>query len=143
MARITIDIPSDPVFSTTIAVRLSDINHASHLAHDSFITLLGEARARLLNHFGYTDTDIEGDALVVADLAVTYKSQSFYGDVLKIECSAAGLNKYGCDIFYRVTNLESEKLILEAKTGIVFFNYEHQKVTAIPEEFVKKMGLSG
>ena len=56
--------------------------------------------------------------------------------MLKFELGVGDFNKYGCDIFYRVTNAENQKLVLEAKTGIIFFDYEKNKVTTIPESFM-------
>jgi acyl-CoA thioesterase FadM len=51
--------------------------------------------------------------------------------------SAGEFNKYGCDIFYRVTRVPDNTLVLEAKTGIVFFNYLENKVVRMPEKFAR------
>lgn len=66
---------------------------------------------------------------------MVYKAQARYGDRLKIEMAAKEFNKYGCDIFYRVTRIPDTPLVLEAKTGIVFFDYLENKVIRMPEAF--------
>ncbi len=138
MARIEINIPEKFTFETTLDIRIQDINYGNHVGHDSFVSILHDARIKFLDTLGYKETDIQGKALVISDLAVSYKSQCFYGDTLKIEIQPAEFNKYGCDIFYRVTHTKTRDLILLAKTGIVFLDYIKNKVTTVPEAFACK-----
>ncbi|MBU8848479.1 MAG: thioesterase family protein [Desulfobacterales bacterium] len=125
----------DFIFETELAIRFTDINYGNHVGDDAFVSLIHEARVRFLKKFGFAKPDIAGKALVISDLAVSYKSQSFYGDKLKFEMGADNFYKYGCDIFYRVTNTKNGNLVLLAKTGIVFFDFTENKVTTPPETF--------
>lgn len=136
MARIEIEMIDDFVFVTELEVRMADINSANHLGHDAFVSLMNEARVQFLEYLGFPIPGIEEKGLIIADLAVSYKSQSFYKDRLKFEIGAGDFNKYGCDIFYRVTNIKTDDLVALAKTGVVFFDYSKNKVTNIPEAFV-------
>ncbi len=142
MGRITLDMPESYIFETTIDVRISDINYGGHLGHDTFVSVLHEARARFISQLGYTEVDVEKMTIIVSDLAVVYKSQSFYGDKLKIEIAVTDPNKYGCDLVYRITHAVNNTLILQAKTGIVFFDYSKNTITDIPENFMRKTGLT-
>jgi acyl-CoA thioester hydrolase len=142
MARVTIDMPDTFVFSTELDVRISDINYANHLGHDAFISLLHEARIRFLHSLGYTESDIEGLAIIIADLAVVYKVQAAYGSRLRIEIAGGNINKYGCDLFYRVTRIPDNTPILEAKTGIVFFEYLENRIARISSAFSKKLTIT-
>ena len=114
MARVQIDMIKNFTFETELAIRITDINYGNHVGHDSFISLLHEARLRFLQNIGVSETNIDGKALILSDLAVSYKSQAFYGDRLKVEIGADEFNKYGCDIFYRVSNKKTDKLVLLA-----------------------------
>jgi len=136
MARIEIKMVDGFVFETELTIRTSDLNFANHVGNDTFVSLMQEARTRFFMALGYSDLDVEGKGTIISDLAVVYKSQSFYGERLKFELGAGDFNKYGCDIFYRVTNAENQKLVLEAKTGIIFFDYEKNNVTTIPAGFM-------
>ena len=136
MARIKIKMVDDFVFETELTIRTTDLNFANHVGNDTFVSLMQEARTRFFMDLGYSDLDVEGKGTIISDLAVVYKSQSFYGERLKFELGAGDFNKYGCDIFYRVTNAENQKLVLEAKTGIIFFDYEKNNVTTIPAGFM-------
>lgn len=138
MARIEIEMIEKFVFETEIAVRITDLNYGNHVGNDAFISLMHEARVQFLYHFGFSEKDIDGKGLTLADLAVSYKSQSFYGDTLKFEIGVGDFNKYGCDIFYRATNAQTGNLVLLAKTGIVFLDRSRKKVTNIPEAFLSQ-----
>ena len=49
MARIHLQFPEDQFYySTHLTVRVTDINGANHLANDSMISMISEARARFL-----------------------------------------------------------------------------------------------
>ena len=136
MARIQIKMVDGFVFETELTIRTSDLNFANHVGNDTFVSLMQEARTRFFMDLGYSDLNVEGKGTIISDLAVVYKSQSFYGERLKFELGVGDFNKYGCDIFYRVTNAKNQKLVLEAKTGIIFFDYEKNKVTTIPAGFM-------
>ncbi|HSL62603.1 MAG TPA: thioesterase family protein [Desulfotignum sp.] len=135
MARISLTLPDTFVYSTELDVRIQDINYGNHVGHDAFISLLHEARIRFFNHLGYSETDIEGCAIIISDLAVVYKTQAKHRDRLKCEIAAGDFNKYGCDIFYRMSHAQNNARVLEAKTGIVFFNYLENKITRMPPAF--------
>nr|WP_320015480.1 thioesterase family protein [uncultured Desulfobacter sp.] len=136
MARIEIKMVDVFLFETELTIRTTDLNFANHVGNDTFVSLMQEARTRFFMALGYSDLDVEGKGTIISDLAVVYKSQSFYGERLKFELGVGDFNKYGCDIFYLVTNAENQKLVLEAKTGIIFFDYEKNKVTTIPAGFM-------
>ncbi len=137
MARITLNMPETYAYSTELDVRIQEINYGNHVGHDAFISLLHEARIRYFNLLGYSETDIEGCAIVITDLAVVYKAQALHRDRLKCEIAAGEFNKYGCDIFYRMTQARDHTRVLEAKTGIVFFNYRENKITPMPQAFAR------
>lgn len=120
MARVEIKMIDRFLFETELTIRKKDINSANHVGNDTFVSLIQEARIRFFKHLGYMDLDIEGKGIVISDLVVVYKSQSYYGDRLRCEIGVCDFNKYGCDIFYQLSNSETNALVVQAKTGIVF-----------------------
>lgn len=135
MPRVKLDLPDDFPFSTEIPLRITDINYGGHLGNDALLSLLHEARVQFLRHYGFTETDIDGSAIIMADAAIVYKSEAFYGDVSTIEVAVCDVQSHGCDFVYRVSNKETGKEIARAKTGIVFFNYQKRKTVHVPEKF--------
>ncbi len=139
MARIKIDLPDSFVFSTTIPVRITDINYGGHLGNDALLSIMHEARLQFLTYLGYSEINIEGRSIIMADAAVVYKSEAFYGDTLRVEIAVADFGRVNCDLVYRISNAESGKEIARVKTGIVFFDYNARKPVSIPEGFRKKI----
>ena len=137
MARIKLNIPENKIFSAEIPVRITDINYGNHVGNDAMVSLLHEARMKWLASLNYTELNIENAALIMADLAVEYKAESFYGDLLLIDIFIGEINKVSFELFYEISTFRKEKKILisRAKTGLVCFNYEAKKVINIPEKF--------
>ena len=135
MARIKIDMPDNYLFSTTLDVRISDINYANHLSNDSVLSFVHESRVRFLRQYGYTELDVEGLGIIMTDSAIVYKAEGFYGDQVQVDITVGDFNKYGCNIFYLMTNKATAVEIAHVKTGIVFFDYETRKVVTLPEGF--------
>lgn len=133
-------MPKKFLFSTEIKVRITDMNYGGHLGNDKMLTLLHEARVDFIHFLGFEgELNIGGLGIIVTDAAIEYKSEVFHNDILKIEVGIGDFNKYGCDLFYCVTNVLSGKEVAHAKTGIAFFNYEKRKIADIPMEFLGKI----
>lgn len=135
MARIKIDLPGTYDFSTTIPVRITDINYGGHLGNDSLLSVVHEARLQFLYAMGYSELDIEGRSIIMADAAAVYKAEIFYGDVLRIDIAVTDMQRMNCDIVYLISNNETQKEVARVKTGIVFFDYRERKPVAIPDLF--------
>lgn len=133
MARIHIELPATLPFATEIPVRITDINYGGHLGNDALLGLIHEARCRFFQHFGFKETNIAGAGILMTDVVITYRKEVFHGDVLRFEVGATDLQRSGCDIVYRVTR--AGEVTAEAKTGIVFFDYQARKIVRMPPAF--------
>ncbi len=132
MARLTLALPETFAFTTEIGVRITDLNYGRHLGNDALLGLIHEARVRFLHAHGLQELDVEGHALIMVDAAVVYRAEAFAGDRLSFAVAAAGSGRVGCDIFYRVTRPADQRLIAEAKTGVVFLDPATRKVVRLP-----------
>ncbi len=139
MPRIKLDIPEKLPFSTEIPIRIGDINYGGHLGNDAVLSIVHEARIRFLGSLEYSEKDIDGKGIIMTDAVVVYKSEGFYGDVLRVEVGATDVQAVGCDFVYRLTNAKSGKEVASAKTGIVFLDYHTRKVSPVPEAFKSKL----
>jgi len=136
VARIELNLPDDFSFSTDVRVRISDINYGNHLGNDALLALVHEARLQFLQSRGFSELDIDGCGLILTDAVILYKSQGFHGDLLTILAAVDDFNKYGCDFFFKVIQKNSGKEVARAKTGIVFFDYNRQKMAPVPAAFL-------
>ncbi|HLK28964.1 MAG TPA: thioesterase family protein [Puia sp.] len=136
MARIKIDLPEQFSFLTEIPIRITDLNYGGHVGNDIVLSLIHEARVQFLKHAGYTELDFSGVGLIMSDVAIEFKNEIFYGDIIKASITAKEFSRVGFDIFYKLEKESSNKMILLAiaKTGMVCYNYQTKKIAAVPDE---------
>ncbi len=132
MSRIKINLPDKFAFHCKIPVRITDINYGNHLGNDAVLSIIHEARVQFLAHYGCTELNVFGKALTMADAAIMFKSEGFYGDVLDIGVMPEEFTGYGFDLLYKLTNSKTGATVAIAKTGMVCYNYEQKKVTQVP-----------
>ncbi len=135
MARVKLVLPEEFTFKTVLDVRVTEINYGNHVGNDRMVSLLHEARLRYLRSLGFGEFNIGGLGLMVTDLVVEFKSESFVGENLLFEVGLTDFNKYGCDFIYKVSCADEGRLVTLAKTGIVFFDYDERKITRVPKVF--------
>ncbi len=141
MQRLKLQLPSTFSFSVLIAVRITDINYGGHLGNDSLLTLLHEARMQYLHHYGYSELNLAGVGMIMADAAIEYKQEVKYGDTLKVYVTATDFDKLGFDIYYKavIVKDDTETLAAKAKTGMICFDYAAGKKVSVPDEVVENL----
>ncbi len=134
MVRIKLELPAEFSFRTSLAVRVTDLNYGNHLGNDAVLGMVHEARVRWFASMGYSELDVEGVGILMADCAIVYRSQGFLGERLTVAVAVGPFSRTGCDLFYLLTKADGTELA-RAKTGIVFFDYQAQAVRPVPEGF--------
>lgn len=145
MARIKLEMPSQFVFTAMLPIRITDLNYGNHVGNDSVLSLLHEARVQFLHWAGYTELDLAGVGLIMADVAIEFRQEIFYGDSLEVKMVAGEFSRVGFDIYYRLEkcNQEGKVLAVQAKTGMVCFDYAMKKVTGVPAGVAAMLGGDG
>ncbi len=135
MARVKIIIPENKINTFTIPVRISDVNYGNHVGNDAIVSIIHEARLQWLSQHNFTELNIDGAGLIMSDLEIEFKKESFYGDIIEVQLSIGELSKKSFEIYYKLyTKRNDERLVLAvAKTGIVCYNYLNKKVVTIPD----------
>lgn len=143
MARIKLTVPQHCLCSVSIPVRITDINYGNHLGNDSFVSIIHEARVQWLQRHHYTELDIEGTGLILADLAVDFKAEGFYGDTIEVKLYAGEISRVAFEIYYTLSVVRNNinTLLANAKTSMVCYNYKEKKVTAIPGQLKQVLSL--
>ena len=141
MARIRLTLPENFSFSTSILVRITDLNYGGHVGNDTILSLLHEARVQYLQSLGYTELAFAGTSLIMSDVAIEYKNELFYGTILKAYVTATEFSRVGFDLMYEllIEKDGKEVTIAAAKTGMICFDYNKRKVVPIPEEAAQKL----
>ncbi len=142
MSRIKIEVPDHFSFSANIPIRITDINYGGHVGNDSILSIIHEARMLFLKEYGYEELNLDGAGLIMSDVAIEFKNELFYGDELQVSVQAANFSKVAFTIFYKLEKVnpnQENKLIAIAKTGMVCYDYNNKKVTAIPSTVLAKL----
>lgn len=142
MPRTKIDLPASFPFSTSIPVRITDVNYGGHVGNDAVLSLIHEARMQFLKSYGYSEMNLAGIGLIMRDVTIEFKGELFYGDVVKASVVAMEFTAISFEIFYKLEITRADKTLLAAaaRTGMVGYSYEKKKVVGIPEEV--KVSLS-
>ena len=144
MARIKIDLPEHFPFSTSIPVRITDLNYGNHEGNDAVLSIIHEARMQFLGNMGYTELEFAGVGMIMSDAGIEFKNELFYGDIVLASVGCANISKVRFDIFYKLETLRSDEdnrktLAVIAKTGMICYDYNKKKIIPIPEEARKKL----
>ena len=140
--RIKIDLPEAFHFSTRIPVRITDLNYGGHVGNDALLGILQEARLHYLAQWGYTELAMAGVGLIMSDVVISFKGESFYGDTWEIRMQATEFSRVGFAWYYLVETERGGKRIsiAEARTGMVCFDYAARKPVSVPETFIAQVG---
>jgi acyl-CoA thioester hydrolase len=139
MPRIDLKMPPDFRFQTLIPVRISDVNYGGHVGNDAILGMMHECRLQYFKSMGYSEMDLGGVGTIMADSAILYKGEAFYGDVILAEIEPYDLSRVGFDLYYRLSTQSGNRAVAWAKTGIICFDYSRRKVSGLPEEVRIKM----
>jgi acyl-CoA thioester hydrolase len=136
MARVKIDLPGNFFFSCKIPVRITDLNYGGHAGNDSVLSIIHESRMQYLDSVGYTEMNFAGVGMIMTHVAIEFKSELFYGDVVIASVAAVEFSKIGFELVYKLEkeNSGSVKPVAFARTGMVCYDYEMKKIVEVPGE---------
>lgn len=102
-------------YRDTIKTRISDINYGNHVGHVELINLLHEIRVRFLHQYSLKETDVNGYALVMHHLNITYKNQVLWNNELDIHMKIR-IDGVKIIFYYRAFNitLKNDAAVAEA-----------------------------
>jgi|SRR5579859_3236991 len=139
MGRVEIGLPERFPYAVELEVRVGDLNYGNHLGNDAVLGLIHEARRRYIRSLGSDEIGANETGFVVADSAVVYRAQAFYADRLRIEVAAGDFGSRSCAFFFRVSNAADGRVVAEARTGMVSFDFKAQKAMTIPPALRAKL----
>jgi acyl-CoA thioester hydrolase len=145
MSRVKIQFPDyNPLYTATIPVRIGDINYGNHVGNDAVLSMIHEARMQMLNHYGYSEMNAGGNGMIMADVMIAYKAESFYGDILSVKVFAVDVSGSTFNLLYNLSTVRNGKNtdIAHAKTGMVCFDYATRKIAAMTDTLFNFLKLN-
>ena len=133
MPRLKLKPLNNYPFFTDITVRITDLNYGGHLGNDRLLSLIHEARAAFLTHYGLSEKNCGGVSLILGDTAVVYQNEAFAGDSLRFEVAAAEPTRCGFRFFFRITRPADNAPIALVENGMVCFDYKTRSTKPLPK----------
>lgn len=137
MARIRLVEQEAYEFHYTVTLQPRDINYGGHLSNDAVVSLAGSARAGMFHCLGISELNLgdEKTGIIMADLAVNYKTEGYMFDKVTIDVHIGELISNGFRVFHRFKR--EDDLIALVEAGMITYNYNLKKIAAVPEIFLK------
>jgi YbgC/YbaW family acyl-CoA thioester hydrolase len=126
---------TDIIYCHEQPVRITDINFGNHLSHIALVEFIHDARANFLYSHKMSEANCFGFGIIITKIDVSYRRQSFFGDILLTKMSVSILDEKKIAFHFDIINKETQKTIANATTEMVFFDIEKQKSCLIPSEF--------
>jgi acyl-CoA thioesterase FadM len=141
MSRTKLIMPSGFSFVTRIPVRITDINYGGHVGNDTLLSIIHEARMQFLRKAGYSELNFGGAGLIMSDVTIEFKLELFYGEEVEARVQATEFTRVGFSLYYQLlkTVAGESRVIANAKTGMVCYDYTNKKVTGITAEAKEKL----
>jgi len=136
MARLKIDLPSVFLFHADIPIRITDVNYGGHVGNDTILSIIHEARVQFLKSHGYEEMNLEGLGLIMSDVAIEFKKELFYGQVIRAFVAAADFGRVDFDLVYKLEAGSGNDFVTAAlaKTRMVCYDYNAKKIAALPQK---------
>ena len=130
-------------FETHIPIRITDLNYGGHVGNDTILSLIHDARLQFLQKAGYSELNMEGLGLIMSDVAIEFKQELFYGEVVTVEVAALEFSRVGFDLYYRLSKATAspKNPLALAKTGMVCYDYRNKKMAPIPAGVKEKLEM--
>ncbi len=124
----------DPKFSISLSVRSDDLNFAQHVAHQNYFTFFQEARIAYLQQLGFSEMDICGCGMLIAEASCRYRKELFFGDRLSVACRVVQVKPKAFVMAYAIGR--DAALCAEGATTNLLVDPQTKKVVTLPHGFV-------
>lgn len=123
------------VYAGLYKVSVSDINYGGHMGNDRALVVFHDARLFYLEERGFSESDIGGPGLIMADAHVYFKKEVFRGEELSVYIHIEDIRELSFVMHYSV--MREDVQVFHGHTKMVAFDYERKRVAKIPDAFLK------
>lgn len=138
MTRIKLTFPEKSIFTYKSTISVNQINYGGHLGNDSVLTIFQDARIAFFLSNKLAENNIgENLGIIQNDAAVQYLSEGHLHEQIITEVAILPTSKIGFDVYYKITAIDSGKVISIGKTGMITYSYTNKKIASTPDSFLK------
>ena len=146
------DVPGDFAHRHAVEVRLSDTDAMGHVNNARYLTYVEIARVAYYEHVTGNPLPIgthgAEEGMILAEIRMTYRSTSFYGETLTVESRVERIGRTSFGMVHRITAPESRygpgRLVATADSTLVAYDYTDECPIPVPDEWRAAMeGFEG
>ncbi len=121
-------------FQFPYRVGVADINYGGHVANSALLNFFQDARIAFLAELGpYSEIDLGGCGIIMAEAHVYFKQEMFLGENIIIGVKVTELKRSSWVMEYRIER--AGELTASGNTPLICFDYQKRKPCKIPTEF--------
>jgi len=141
------DLPGPFPHRYVVETRFGDTDAMGHINNSRFLTFCESARiayweAATGEPFGLVTHGAE-ESLILADVRVTFRSPSYFGEVLTVESRVSRVGRTSFSLEHRITAADSARgrarLVAIAEDVLVLYDYATERPRVIPAETITRL----
>jgi acyl-CoA thioester hydrolase len=121
-----------------VPVRFSDTDGLGHVNNAHYLSFLEVARIDYLRNV-VGRVKIEEFGVIIARVEIDYKSPVLHHEKLMVGCRVSEIGGSSIHMEYRIEEKSSGRLVAQAKSVMVAFDYAMNKPVRVAEEWRDKM----
>ncbi len=121
-----------------VPVRFSDTDGLGHVNNANYLSFLEVSRIDYLRRVVGL-VKIEEFGVIIARVEIDFKSPVLHHEVLLVGCRVSKIGGASIKMEYRIETKGDERLVAEAKSVMVTFDYGLNKPVRVSEEWREKM----
>ena len=121
-----------------VQVRFADTDGLGHVNNANYLSYIEVSRVDYLKKvLGRAKIDELG--VILARVEIDYKSPVMYDEMLRVGCRVTEIGGASIKMDYRIESKKDDRLVAEAKTVLVTFDYALNKPVRVSDEWRAKM----
>jgi acyl-CoA thioester hydrolase len=124
------------VFVHRERVRFRDLDAMGHVNNAVFLTYIESARVAFLQHLGAAKT-LEDMSIIVARIEIDFRAPVGFGEEVEVAVRASRFGGKSFDLDYELR--VGGKVVAQAKSVLVGYDYGKGEAVEIPEEWREKL----
>lgn len=121
-----------------VPLRFSDTDGIGHVNNANYLSFLEVSRLDYLRRI-LGCVKISEFGVILARVEIDYKSQVAYDETLLVGCRVSEIGGASIKMDYRIEDKATGRLVAEAKSVIVTFDYARNRPMRVSEEWRTKM----
>ncbi len=121
-----------------VPVRFSDTDGLGHVNNANYLSFLEVSRIDYLRKV-VGRVKIEEFGVIIARIEIDFKSPVLHHEVLRVGCRVSEIGGASIKMDYRIESKSDDRLVAEAKSVMVTFDYALNKPVRVTDEWREKM----